>query len=211
MSGKTLPDTLKPRKVPTQSRARERVELILKTTRSILALEGVNGLTTVRIAEAAGIPVSSIYQYFPSKEAIYAALYTEYLQNLRAVLKRFEHPDWIALGWEKLFAELFKEIHQEETRDDITRELELAMTLYPNLNLLGDEHSELVTEQLASIMRKLGSTWRGKKLRRMARFIYAVNDGVWTYRAYHDPPKQELLRWELAAVFGALRYCFETK
>jgi AcrR family transcriptional regulator len=45
----------------------------------VLAEHGVAGLTTNRIAEVAGVSIGSLYQYFPNKEAIAAALIDRYV------------------------------------------------------------------------------------------------------------------------------------
>lgn len=53
-------------------RSRERVERILDATVKLLAARGLDLLSTAEIADRAGIPIGSIYHYFPSKEAILA-------------------------------------------------------------------------------------------------------------------------------------------
>jgi AcrR family transcriptional regulator len=45
----------------------------------VLAEGGVAGLTTNRIAEVAGVSIGSLYQYFPNKEAVAAALIDRYV------------------------------------------------------------------------------------------------------------------------------------
>lgn len=65
---------LAPRKVPRQERARFTVECILRSAESIIAKNGYEAATTNHIAEVAGVSIGSLYQYFPSKEAIAAAL-----------------------------------------------------------------------------------------------------------------------------------------
>ncbi len=66
------------RNVPTQARSRERLRRVLDAADDVLAREGADAFTTTRIAEAAGIPVGSVYRYFPDKEAIVEALALSY-------------------------------------------------------------------------------------------------------------------------------------
>ncbi len=62
------------RRLPTQARSRERVERILDAAAQLVVTAGVDGLTTRSIADAAGLPVASLYQYFADKEAVLLAL-----------------------------------------------------------------------------------------------------------------------------------------
>lgn len=61
---------LERRATPRQARARERVEAILTAARLIIEKDGVEPLSTQRIAQVAGIPVGSVYQFFPNKHSI---------------------------------------------------------------------------------------------------------------------------------------------
>jgi len=63
-----------PRKRPLQSRSKATVDTILTATARILIKLGFDGLTTNAVAEAAGVSIGSLYQYFPNKEALVAAL-----------------------------------------------------------------------------------------------------------------------------------------
>ncbi len=58
------------RATPRQARARDRVEAILVAAREIIENDGVEPLSTQRIAKVAGIPVGSVYQFFPNKHSI---------------------------------------------------------------------------------------------------------------------------------------------
>lgn len=64
----------RPRKNPTQSRSRATVEAVLSATAHILESRGVGALNTNAVAERAGVSIGSLYQYFPSKDAILVAL-----------------------------------------------------------------------------------------------------------------------------------------
>jgi AcrR family transcriptional regulator len=65
---------LRPRKQPRQARASATVEIILQAAARILATESLAGFNTNRVAEVAGVSVGSLYQYFPNKSAMVAAL-----------------------------------------------------------------------------------------------------------------------------------------
>jgi AcrR family transcriptional regulator len=62
------------RKKPSQTRALRTVETLFEAAIRILASEGEAGFTTNRIAERAGFSIGTLYQYFPSKEAIVVAM-----------------------------------------------------------------------------------------------------------------------------------------
>jgi AcrR family transcriptional regulator len=58
------------RKRPRQARSTQLVEDILEAAIRVLTREGARRFTTVRVAAEAGVSVGSLYQYFPSKEAL---------------------------------------------------------------------------------------------------------------------------------------------
>jgi AcrR family transcriptional regulator len=66
--------TLSPRKTPQQARGKATVDAILSAATQVLVELGYDDATTNRIAEKAGISVGSLYQYFPNKDAVIAAL-----------------------------------------------------------------------------------------------------------------------------------------
>jgi AcrR family transcriptional regulator len=68
------PGTSVRRRTPAQARSRERVEKILDAASQVVVAQGVETLTTRTIAERAGIPVASLYQYFSDRDAVLLAL-----------------------------------------------------------------------------------------------------------------------------------------
>lgn len=62
------------RKQPQQERALRTVNTIFEATARILEQEGEAALNTNKIARKAGFSVGTLYQYFPTKEAILEAL-----------------------------------------------------------------------------------------------------------------------------------------
>jgi AcrR family transcriptional regulator len=66
--------SLKPRKIPQQSRAEQTVATILEAAARVLESKGLDGLNTNLVAQRAGVSVGTLYQYFPGKDAIIVAL-----------------------------------------------------------------------------------------------------------------------------------------
>jgi AcrR family transcriptional regulator len=77
---------LERRATPRQARARERVESILAAARVIIQQDGVEPLSTQRIAMVAGIPVGSVYQFFPNKHSIVLELAKRSLVPMNALV-----------------------------------------------------------------------------------------------------------------------------
>jgi AcrR family transcriptional regulator len=77
-----------PRKQPRQERARATVDTVLAATAQVLVKHGYEATNTNRIAEAAGVSVGSIYQYFPNKESLVVALIERHCESMWAIIQR---------------------------------------------------------------------------------------------------------------------------
>ncbi len=62
------------RRQPTQERALQTIEAIFGATAQIVENDGEAALTTNRVAQVAGVSIGTLYQYFPSKEAVLLAM-----------------------------------------------------------------------------------------------------------------------------------------
>jgi AcrR family transcriptional regulator len=82
-----LPPALAPRKRPAQHRARTTVEAILEAAVELFAARGYARTTTNAVAARAGISVGSLYQYFPNKDAILAALVERHMDAVDGVIR----------------------------------------------------------------------------------------------------------------------------
>jgi AcrR family transcriptional regulator len=74
------------RRKPQQHRAQQTVEAILDAVIRILRRGDLDSLTTNHIADVAGVSIGSVYQYFPDKRAIYAALHERHVAEIDRVL-----------------------------------------------------------------------------------------------------------------------------
>ncbi len=78
----TASATLRSRRRPVQRRAQQTVEAILDAVIRILKRDGFEAVTTNHIAEVAGVSIGSLYQYFPDKRAIFAALHRRHVGEI---------------------------------------------------------------------------------------------------------------------------------
>ena len=62
-----------PRRQPKQERSVETVRIILDAAQNVVLRDGLGSATAASIAKEAGISIGSLYQYFPTKDAILAA------------------------------------------------------------------------------------------------------------------------------------------
>jgi AcrR family transcriptional regulator len=73
-----------PRRAPRQARSRDRVERILDAAAAIVDEVGIEDVTTNGVAERAGVPVGTLYQFFPNRDAVLRALLERQLLALDA-------------------------------------------------------------------------------------------------------------------------------
>ncbi|MEU8026003.1 TetR/AcrR family transcriptional regulator [Micromonospora haikouensis] len=72
---------LQPRRTPRQVRAELTRKRILTAAAHVFAEHGYAAGTTNRIAERARVSIGSLYQYFPNKDAILAALLVQHIDR----------------------------------------------------------------------------------------------------------------------------------
>jgi AcrR family transcriptional regulator len=91
-----------PRKLPSQSRSRERVERILDAAAHTFAKDGYEAATVEGIAAKAETSIGSVYQFFPNKLALFNAVSLRYLELSRTTFEELMSPASLRRGWEEL-------------------------------------------------------------------------------------------------------------
>ncbi|WP_174513599.1 TetR family transcriptional regulator [Methylocella tundrae] len=96
------------RKEPKQGRSRQMRDDILTASIRVLRKEGPLRFTTWRVAEAAGISVGSLYQYFPNKHALVFAIHSRTVELAWIEVQRIlDHDRWVAREKIRRVAQLF--------------------------------------------------------------------------------------------------------
>jgi AcrR family transcriptional regulator len=84
---KTQESPTKPRKSPQQDRSKATVEAILEAAAQLLVELRYARMTTAKVATRAGVSVGSLYQYFPSKDALIGALVARKFARVEPVMR----------------------------------------------------------------------------------------------------------------------------
>ena len=78
------------RENPQQLRSRERVEVVLAAAKKILANQGYSKLTLSAVCEIAGVKQTSIYRYWPNKEALLTSIADAFQEEFTIELAKIE-------------------------------------------------------------------------------------------------------------------------
>lgn len=80
--------TLKARKSPVQARSTATVDALHIAAIQVLTREGLSRCTTTRIATRAGMSVGSLYQYYPNRDALLAAVLRKHLDGIAGAVEQ---------------------------------------------------------------------------------------------------------------------------
>ena len=88
---------------PSQPRGKERVRVILAASLELFRDHGLERVTTNDIVHRAGIPIGSLYRYYPNKDAIISALVALYVEDISHIFEDVgKHPMLRHLSWEEV-------------------------------------------------------------------------------------------------------------
>jgi AcrR family transcriptional regulator len=80
-------------KEPSQERSRERVAAILSAARELIAEGGLASLKMGLLAERAGVPIGTIYQFFPDKDAVIGCIFANQMEEALQAVYQACHPE----------------------------------------------------------------------------------------------------------------------
>lgn len=191
------PAVLSIRKAPRQRRAAHTVDAILEAAALVLEAAGLEGFNTNAVARRAGASIGTLYQYFPSKDALTLAL----LQREEGVYREAAAaaaalPDWR----EALIAFISVSARQQLERPNLARLLDQEEGRPDIRAALDKGHSFIIL--MAAILEK--ASIQGDTMRAAAdllAIIRGMTDAAGE-RGERDPA--DLARRINAAVFGYL-------
>ncbi len=142
-------DQLSPRRRPSQERSRDRVERILDATASLLRDMPVDKITTAAIAESAGVPIGSVYQYFPNKLSVLAELARRVMEEVDVKTASLIAEDFGVLPWDQAIDRAIDATMQGYSEQPGYIQLLLSIRPTPEFGAITDESNERVAAMLA--------------------------------------------------------------
>lgn len=108
-SSSTRQTTPRQRVIPVQQRSRLKIEAILDATAVLLGERGLEAVSMLAIAEQASLPPATVYHYFESRLAVFAALVERTMAQVDADLER--HIERFAASQEASAGPLLNHLH----------------------------------------------------------------------------------------------------
>jgi len=109
------------RRRPRQSRGQKRVELLLDAAATVIAEQGLGAATAEAIAAQARTAKGSLYQFFPNRDAVLAALALRYADEMRAIHERAFPLDTHDVPLERLIDRIVKPLAEFHDRNPAFR------------------------------------------------------------------------------------------
>jgi AcrR family transcriptional regulator len=156
---------------PTQARSLKRLEMILDTAGAILEREGPSALNTNHIARLSGVPVASLYHYFPNKHAILAALGERWLDRVVAAVDQAEASHPPEAGLLAFMDACLVGLADAYQRTAGLEALMHEMSLLPELRTLEDQHDRRAVRRIADILHQGGIRATASELHDMAEIV----------------------------------------
>lgn len=143
------------RKKPQQERSIQRLDAIMEAAVELIAANGVGQLKMTDLAARAGVPIGSLYQFFPERAAVVRALHDRHTERVESGAKRVFSQVTSIPEAEELLASTVDAFYSAFRDDLIYLPVWLAAISDPDLQRLNTEHQTRLTAILCGNFRPL--------------------------------------------------------
>lgn len=165
-------------KPPKRAASRVRVDAILDAADAVAAARPLEGLSLPLIAQAAGLPASSLYHFFPSTEAVLTALARRYNAELDKDLEHLlEQPP--AESWQGMARALAACAREFHDRNPVYARLVLRTAPFTGLRQADDEHIGQLAQRLLQALNARFHMPDAPDLATPLAVAMALSDRIW--------------------------------
>ena len=184
---------LLPRNIPVQQRAHRQRDKILKTTSELLETVGVDELTTIRVAEAVGISVGTLYHYFPNKHAILHSLAENWTETVINELEEIGQRDLSTVAIKDFVVLITGVFEALFIKHSPLLPLINAINTLPELNSLKVEFKQQLVKALAEIFIDLNICTSTLESERLSSVYWQLLQGLLLLYVDADPKSDKTL------------------
>jgi len=184
---------LSPRNVPVQQRAHRQRDKILKATSELLETVGVDELTTIRVAEAVGISVGTLYHYFPNKHAILHSLAENWIETVLDGLEDISQRDLSNVAIKDFVVLITGVFEGLFIKHSPLLPLTNAINTLPELNSLKVEFKQQLIKALGEIFIDLNICDSTTESERLSSVYWQLLQGMLLFYVDADPKSDKTL------------------
>jgi AcrR family transcriptional regulator len=192
------------RRRPVQERGKRRFELILSSARTQLAEVGLDGFTLEGVAGAAGVPIGSVYQFFPNKHALIAELSRVDTEALASELNHAA-AGFDTAAWQEGTDNVIDGVAELWRTDPTRRHVWLAMQSTAATRSLLAEQTRAVTDEVVPLVRPLLPPGSTRRLRTVAEVVVQMCYSLLHFSVRDDRPHPSAVRELKRALRSYLR------
>lgn len=166
-----LPLHLQKRRDPNQDRSRDSVARILQASADLLMEQGVEKLTTRRIAAKAKVNIATLYQFYPNKQAIIYALYEDWIRVAKVVFQRADEKLETETEWRPFFIEFTSGLEDVGFSAELEARLTQAVGVYEYLRDYDKEYLSWATKKIIGYIQHFSDECSTERARAMAAIL----------------------------------------
>ncbi len=155
------------RRLPRQSRGQRRVDLLLDAAAAVIAEQGLEAATAEAIALRARTAKGSLYQFFPNRDAVVAALALRYADELRHIHEKAFATDPRGMPLERLIDRIVRPLAAFHDRNPAFRRV--FMTADAPVDSTGGAPARIRAQLFDSIVDRLDLLYAARNPRLPAR------------------------------------------
>ena len=207
-----LKKSVDPRKQPVQKRGQDKVERILKSALQLLKRNHPNSITASLIAAKAGVNIATLYQFFPNKEAVFHALYQDWLHKISTAYDEVETTYFLESGWREFFTRMRQARVEVGYDPKIEANLDYLMEGSQELSKIDRFHAENLASRMTRYLRAYGSSWDADDLKHLSLLLYEIGWAA-TFRTVNQPAQRvaQVQDWTLQACLTLIENCLTGK
>lgn len=183
------------RRQPKQARSQERVHHILDVAEQLFIQLGYDAVTTRAIAIRAKVPIGSLYQFFPDKEAILKALANRYFEQQYHLFVRLhsELADTPIVGYVDRMVDAFDQFATDRPGYRAVLEQLINLLTAADISTL-DEYDQQILNELIHFLKRRNSSLDQTKCELIAILLLkTVSEMLWLSLTRDRPFREQVI------------------